>query len=88
MSIRPGFDIYFPAAEYVLALRYLSTHATAKYAELQKATKITPNSLGIKCKRMAEQGLINAMATRGMYKITPFGAKVLKAYDLYMEAMK
>jgi len=89
-GIRPGFDIYFPPADYVLVLRYLSAHVVARYIELQRWAEGKQNDFGVKIKRMIEIGLIARAPKmkRGNYSITYFGSKVLKAYDLYNEAMK
>lgn len=86
--MRLGFDVYFPSAEYILVLRYLSKQATGNYADLRKEFETTKfSTFGVKLARMIDQNLIKKV-NRGMYSITPFGIKVLKAYDAYMKVMK
>lgn len=86
-GIRPGFDVYFPTAEYAIVLRYLINHPTARPIELQKYAKINRNEFGVKIRRMHEIGLVYQI-DRGIYSITSFGRKVLIAYDKYKEAMR
>lgn len=86
--MRPGFKIYFPADEYVLALRYLAARPVARYREICKAMQCSQNVVGVKVRRMEEAGIIKSDSKRGSYSITPFGSKVLRAYDAYMEIMK
>lgn len=89
---RNGFDVYFPAKEYVDALRFLSNREEGKgtYTELQQATKVKKNLFGVKVKRIAEHGLIELVSDkkRGLYRITESGRRVLKAYDAYVAALK
>lgn len=83
MKWRQGYETIFPTSEYVAVLRGL-TSGTSKYSELQNGVGSSPSRLGIKLRRMTDLGLIKK-EERGIYFITPFGSRVLKAYNAYME---
>lgn len=86
---RPGFDLYFPPSDYIMILKFFNRNDVIRYKDIQKKAKIKHDQLGSKIVRMKAEGLIERPAKkRGMYQITNFGCKVLKAYELYKEALK
>lgn len=77
--MRPGYDVPFPATDYVAILRHLEKKKMARYEDLRVA--------GIKLKRLASQDLI-VKESRGLYSITPLGLRVLKGYDAYVKIVR
>lgn len=87
MSAREGYEAYFPAHDYVLVLRYLEKYEQGRYVDLLRSAKGKHGSFGVKMTRMEEQSLITKIDW-GIYKITPYGSKILKAYNAYMKVME
>lgn len=85
--MRPGYDVPFPATDYVAILRHLEKKKMARYEDLRVAAKTVASVFGVKLKRLASQDLI-VKESRGLYSITPLGLRVLKGYDAYVKIVR
>jgi hypothetical protein len=70
-----------------MVLRYLEKYEQGRYVDLLRSAKGKHGSFGVKMTRMEEHKLIKKIDW-GIYSITAFGSKVLKAYDAYMKVME
>lgn len=87
-NLRFGMDEFFPTKYYYDIMKKLVVRTDGQMTYKQMITGGADNSThGIKLHRMCRIGLIEKKE-RGLYQITPYGRKIVKAVDAYKEAMK
>lgn len=88
-TLRQGMDEFFPTKYYYQIMKMLAAKADGQMRYIDMAgSRVagSDSSHGIKLFRMERQGLIEKKG-RGLYQITNYGRKVLRAVDAYKAEM-
>lgn len=86
-KIRPGMDDFFPTGNYIRVLEVL-LKGPKSFGDIQHSSKGKHGAVGVQLMRMQGHGLIEKGKTYGMYDITKYGIKVLKAVEAYRKVMR